>query len=133
MAGGATSALIPLFAHALGGGLAEVGIIAAATSIASVPAFILWGVLSDRLGRRKPVLLLGVGRARPMLRRDGVGRLDARVLPREPAHRVPGECRRTRGRGPRHGDVGSEAMAVPAPPPSSRRGGRVGGRGVPRG
>ena len=61
MAGGATSALIPLFAHALGGGLAEVGIIAAATSIASVPAFILWGVLSDRLGRRKPFLLLGFG------------------------------------------------------------------------
>lgn len=59
MAGGATSALIPLFAHALGGGLAEVGIIAAATSIASVPAFVLWGVLSDRLGRRKIFLLLG--------------------------------------------------------------------------
>jgi MFS family permease len=59
MAGGATSALIPLFAHLLGGGLAEVGIIAAATSIASVPALVLWGVLSDRTGRRKPFLLLG--------------------------------------------------------------------------
>ena len=59
IAGGATSALIPLFAYALGGGLVEIGVVAAATSIASVPAFVLWGVLSDRLGRRKPFLLLG--------------------------------------------------------------------------
>ena len=59
MSGGATSALIPLFAYALGGSLVEVGIIAAATSIASVPAFVLWGVLSDRLGRRKVFLLIG--------------------------------------------------------------------------
>ncbi len=59
MSGGATSALIPLFAYALGGSLAEVGIIAAATSIASVPAFMLWGALSDRLGRRKLFLLIG--------------------------------------------------------------------------
>lgn len=59
MSGGATSALIPLFAYALGGNLAEVGIIAAATSIASVPAFVLWGLLSDHLGRRKLFLLLG--------------------------------------------------------------------------
>ena len=59
IAGGATSALIPLFAYALGGSLANVGIIAAATSIASVPAFILWGSLSDHLGRRKIFLLLG--------------------------------------------------------------------------
>lgn len=59
MSGGATSALIPLFAVGLGGGLAEVGIIAAATSIASVPALVLWGFLSDRLGRRRAFLLLG--------------------------------------------------------------------------
>jgi len=59
MSGGATSALIPLFAYGLGGTVAEVGIIAAATSIASVPAFILWGGLSDRLGRRKVFLLIG--------------------------------------------------------------------------
>jgi len=59
MSGGATSTLIPLFAYALGGNLAEVGIIAAATSIASVPAFVLWGLLSDHLGRRKVFLLLG--------------------------------------------------------------------------
>jgi len=59
MAGGATSTLIPLFAYALGGSLADIGIIAAATSIASVPAFVFWGALSDRLGRRKLFLLVG--------------------------------------------------------------------------
>jgi MFS family permease len=59
MAGGATSALIPLYTVAIGGNLATVGIIAAATSIASVPAFILWGGLSDRLERRKLFLLIG--------------------------------------------------------------------------
>ncbi|HEY7589015.1 MAG TPA: MFS transporter [Thermoplasmata archaeon] len=59
IAGGATSPLIPLFAYALGASLAEVGIIAAATSIASVPAFILWGWLSDKTKRRKVFLLLG--------------------------------------------------------------------------
>ena len=59
IAGGATSPLIPLFAYALGASLADVGIIAAATSIASVPAFMLWGWLSDRLKRRKVFLLLG--------------------------------------------------------------------------
>src|SRR5436309_10326410 len=59
VAGGATSALIPLFAYALGGTLFTVGIIAAATSLASVPAFILWGSLSDRFARRKVFLLIG--------------------------------------------------------------------------
>src|SRR2546426_2632341 len=51
VAGDATSALIPLFAYALGGTLFTVGIIAAATSLASVPPFILWGSLSDRFAR----------------------------------------------------------------------------------
>lgn len=59
MAGGATSPLIPLFAYALGASLGDVGIIAAATSIASVPAFMLWGSLSDRLKTRKAFLILG--------------------------------------------------------------------------
>jgi len=59
IAGGATSALIPLFAYALGGSLLHVGIIAAATSIASVPAFMLWGSTCDRIARRKPFLLIG--------------------------------------------------------------------------
>ena len=59
ISGGATSTLIPLFAYALGGNLFNVGIIAAATSVASVPAFILWGGACDRRGRRKPFLLIG--------------------------------------------------------------------------
>jgi MFS family permease len=59
ISGGATSALIPLFAYALGGSLINVGIVAAATSIASVPAFILWGSACDRLPIRKPFLLIG--------------------------------------------------------------------------
>ncbi len=59
IAGGATSPLIPLFAYALGASLGDVGVIAAATSVASVPAFMLWGSLSDRLKTRKAFLILG--------------------------------------------------------------------------
>jgi len=59
MAGGATSPLIPLFTNQLGGSVAAVGIVAAAPSIASVPAFLLWGTWADRLHRRKPFLLIG--------------------------------------------------------------------------
>lgn len=58
IAGGATSTLIPLFALLLGAGAAEVGIIAASSSIASVPAFMLWGRASDRLGRRRAFVVL---------------------------------------------------------------------------
>ena len=59
MAGGATSPLIPLFTRLLGGSIADVGAVAAASSIASVPAFIGWGNLSDRLHRRKAFVLVG--------------------------------------------------------------------------
>lgn len=59
MAGGATSPLIPLFTRVLGGSVADVGAVAAAASIASVPAFIGWGNLSDRLHRRKAFVLVG--------------------------------------------------------------------------
>jgi MFS family permease len=59
MAGGATSPLIPLFTRILGGSVADVGAVAAASSIASVPAFIGWGSLSDRLHRRKTFVLVG--------------------------------------------------------------------------
>ncbi|TLZ57035.1 MAG: MFS transporter [Methanobacteriota archaeon] len=59
MAGGATSPLIPLFTRILGGSVADVGAVAAASSIASVPAFIGWGNLSDRLHRRKAFVLVG--------------------------------------------------------------------------
>src|SRR2546427_7347955 len=59
MAGGATSPVIPLFTRILGGSVAAVGAVAAASSIASVPAFIGWGNLSDRLHRRKAFVLIG--------------------------------------------------------------------------
>ena len=59
MAGGATSPLIPLFTRILGGTVADVGAVAAASSIASVPAFIGWGNLSDHLRRRKAFVLVG--------------------------------------------------------------------------
>jgi MFS family permease len=59
MAGGATSPLIPLFTRVLGGSVADVGAVAAASSIASVPAFMGWGTLSDRIHRRKVFLLIG--------------------------------------------------------------------------
>lgn len=59
MAGGATSPLIPLFTRILGGTVADVGAVAAAASIASVPAFIGWGNLSDHLQRRKVFVLVG--------------------------------------------------------------------------
>ncbi len=59
MAGGATSPLIPLFTRVLGGSIADVGAVAAASSLASVPAFIGWGNLSDRLHRRKAFVLVG--------------------------------------------------------------------------
>ncbi|HEY5605992.1 MAG TPA: MFS transporter, partial [Thermoplasmata archaeon] len=59
MAGGATSPLIPLFTRILGGSVADVGAVAAASSLASVPAFMGWGTLSDRLRRRKVFLLIG--------------------------------------------------------------------------
>src|SRR5437879_11864550 len=51
ISGGATSTLIPLFAYALGGNLFNVGIIAAVASVASVPAFIMWGCAGGRRGR----------------------------------------------------------------------------------
>ena len=59
MAGGATSPLIPLFTRVLGGSVADVGAVAAASSIASVPAFIGWGNWSDRLHRRRAFVLIG--------------------------------------------------------------------------
>ncbi|MFA5312984.1 MAG: MFS transporter, partial [Methanomassiliicoccales archaeon] len=60
IAGGSTSNLIPLFvAQALKASVAEVGMVSAVTSMASVPANILWGNLSDITKRRKPFILMG--------------------------------------------------------------------------
>jgi len=60
ISGGSTNALIPLFiTEGLKGTVAQVGIVSAATSLASVPAGILWGNLSDTSKRRVPFVLAG--------------------------------------------------------------------------
>ncbi len=60
IAGGATNPLIPLFVtDGLGGTVAQVGIVSAITSAASVPANIIWGNLSDTTKRRKVFVLIG--------------------------------------------------------------------------
>jgi MFS family permease len=62
MAGGSTSPLIPLFiTEGLAGTVAHVGLLSAATSMASVPSHILWGDLSDTAKRRRIFVLIGFG------------------------------------------------------------------------
>ncbi len=59
---GGASLLTPLFiALALGGGPKDVGLVASLSSLAGVLAGLFWGRWSDRLGRRKPFVLLGFG------------------------------------------------------------------------
>lgn len=69
IAGGATSPLVALYAfRVFHASLVEVGLLSSLTSLASVPAYILWGHLSDSSGRRKLFLLLGfVGMAATLL------------------------------------------------------------------
>jgi len=60
LSGGSTNALIPLFiTEGLKGTVAQVGIVSAATSLASVPGAIFWGNISDSTKRRVPYVLLG--------------------------------------------------------------------------
>jgi len=60
ISGGSTSPLIPLFVtQGLKGTIAEVGIVSALSSVASVPANILWGNLSDTTGKRRIYVLIG--------------------------------------------------------------------------
>ncbi len=62
MANGGTNTLIPLFVtEALAGSVAQVGLISAATSLASVPSHILWGDLSDTAKKRRVFVLIGFG------------------------------------------------------------------------
>jgi MFS family permease len=59
VADGGASTLIPLFiSSSLGGNVSNVGIISAATSMASVPGAIGWSELSDHLQRRKMFIIL---------------------------------------------------------------------------
>lgn len=59
IANGSTSLLIILFAKELGASIGQIGLIAAASSLTSVPAYMLWGSLSDKLRRRKPFVIGG--------------------------------------------------------------------------
>jgi len=60
IAGGSTNPIIPLFVtEGLKGTVAQVGIVSAITSLAAVPANILWGNLSDTLQKRKPFIIMG--------------------------------------------------------------------------
>ena len=59
---GASSALVPLFViKVLGGGVAEVTIVAIAATISTVPAYILWGAYVDRAQKARGPLLWGKG------------------------------------------------------------------------
>jgi len=60
IANGGTSPLIPLFlVMAFSGTLFQVGLVTAVTSIASIPAYIVWGNLTDHLHRRKLFIIEG--------------------------------------------------------------------------
>jgi len=56
-AGCTTSLLVLLYAHALGASVGQIGFIAAAIPLTSVPAFVFWGYISDRARRRKPFIV----------------------------------------------------------------------------
>lgn len=61
LGGGLIAPLTPLFiVQVLNGNLADVGWVASLTSLASAPASIIWGNLSDRLQRRLPFMLAGL-------------------------------------------------------------------------
>ena len=60
IAGGSTNPIIPLFVtEGLKGTVGQVGIVSAITSVAAVPANILWGNLSDTMQKRKPFIIMG--------------------------------------------------------------------------
>ena len=57
---GGTAPLIPLFlVVAFSGTVLQVGLVTAATSVASIPAFIVWGNLSDHLHMRRVFIIEG--------------------------------------------------------------------------
>lgn len=57
---GATTPIIPLYiTEVLSGTVAQVGAATALSSLASTPAYMLWGELSDKLKRRKLFVVLG--------------------------------------------------------------------------
>jgi MFS family permease len=69
IAGGVTQPAIPLYVtEGLGGTVADVGIVSATGSLASIPAFLFWGAASDGMRRRRLFVLIGfVGMALSLL------------------------------------------------------------------
>jgi MFS family permease len=61
MAGGASAPLVPLFViTVLGGGVGAVTLAVVSVSVATVPAFILWGEFTDRRSQRRLPLVTGM-------------------------------------------------------------------------
>jgi len=58
---GAASLLVPLYALALSGGPALVGLLAATAAFAGVPGALVWGRLAARVERRRPFVLVALG------------------------------------------------------------------------
>ncbi|MEM2897460.1 MAG: MFS transporter, partial [Candidatus Bathyarchaeia archaeon] len=56
---GATQPLLPLLVLQVGGNVADVGLISSAYSLLSVFSSRFWGSVSDRVGKRKPFIVLG--------------------------------------------------------------------------
>jgi MFS family permease len=78
MAGGASAPLVPLFVIlVLGGGVGAVSLAVVSVSVATVPAFILWGAYTDRTMRRRLPLVIGMAMTAPsfvvMGLSDGLG------------------------------------------------------------
>jgi MFS family permease len=63
MATGLWSPLLAVYARSLGADAAQIGLVLATFQAASLASQFWWGRLSDRLGRRKPLLLLGTAGA----------------------------------------------------------------------
>lgn len=59
LSGGLLSPLLPVYTQSLGASLGEIGIIAAIYQLTSLLSQYWWGRRSDRIGRRKPLLLFG--------------------------------------------------------------------------
>jgi MFS transporter, DHA1 family, multidrug resistance protein len=61
LGGGVTIPLFPLYAQSLGASLVEVSWIAGGNSTVGLIANLAWGRVSDRIGRRKPILAAAMG------------------------------------------------------------------------
>ena len=61
LANGSASPFLALYVQTLGGGVADVGWVVGGYAVASVVSNIVWGRLTDSLGRRKPLVVGAMG------------------------------------------------------------------------